>query len=306
MCSPSAVNGIAQWMTFGSVSAQWMLVTRRSPTSQPLAGALRALTRKPPSTLVAAPFEADPVGRAGRDRDGAGRDFAQERFGVDAVLVAPHLRGDEVRVHREGDRDSRIARAEHAQDLAHLGVRRADATECRWHKGGGHTGATEPFEGCDVELAGSIGVGCCRPQIVGDLRDFIEQLIGGGGGGGGVHRWLSWLERTDDVAARRVQRLDCPGTGSVPISDRGCAPSGLDRIEYFPASLSAVSSSSRSTHGDEGTGQGPLVGSEHEGRSGENGDRRRGASIRCRFGSCAPASRTHHAAAWTASAIWLS
>ncbi len=63
--TPSAVNGIPKWITLGSVSSQWMLVTRRSPTSQPLAGALRALTRKPPSTLVAVPLDRDPVRCAG-------------------------------------------------------------------------------------------------------------------------------------------------------------------------------------------------------------------------------------------------
>ena len=45
MLTPSALNGTEQWITCGpsGASSQRMLVTSTSPTSQPLAGPLRAL-----------------------------------------------------------------------------------------------------------------------------------------------------------------------------------------------------------------------------------------------------------------------
>ena len=97
MVTPSACIGIEQWSTCGpsGASSQRMLVTSTSPTSQPLAGPLRALTRKPPSTRRAVPFDADPVGRAGADEDGVVVDhLAEDRLGVHAVVVAPHLGGE--------------------------------------------------------------------------------------------------------------------------------------------------------------------------------------------------------------------
>ena len=59
MLTPSAVNGTAQWSTCGpsGASSQRMLVTSTLPTSQPLAFALRAETRYPPSTFWAVPFD---------------------------------------------------------------------------------------------------------------------------------------------------------------------------------------------------------------------------------------------------------
>src|SRR3546814_12230087 len=54
MLTPAAANGIAKCSTSPS---QLTLVTSTSPTSHPLAGALRALTRYPPSTRTACPLE---------------------------------------------------------------------------------------------------------------------------------------------------------------------------------------------------------------------------------------------------------
>jgi hypothetical protein len=59
MLTPSVANGTEKWITCAPSGplSQRALLTTMSPTGAPLDGVLRAVTRNPPSTGVAIPFE---------------------------------------------------------------------------------------------------------------------------------------------------------------------------------------------------------------------------------------------------------
>ena len=102
-------------------------------------------------------------------------------LGVHPVVVAPHLGGDEMRVHGERDGRRRVVPAELPQHVAHLAVRGTAATELDRHQGAREADGPERVERGDRQLAAAVVLGDLGPKADADVASDP-------GEGGGVVR----------------------------------------------------------------------------------------------------------------------
>ncbi|SLI92556.1 Uncharacterised protein [Mycobacteroides abscessus subsp. abscessus] len=101
--------------------------------------------------------------------------------------MPPHLGGDEVAVHGEGDRGARVVAAEFAQYRADLGVGGPAPAEFDRHARGGQAVLAQCVDGGGGDDAGAVAVGDLGAQRRTDRAGAIDPVHGGLGSGESSH-----------------------------------------------------------------------------------------------------------------------
>lgn len=133
--------------------------------------------------LGGAAVRPDPVRCAGADQDGPiVDDLAEDLLCVHAVEMPPHLGGNDVGVHREGDGRRRVMGTQRPQDLSHGGVGRSSSTEVAGYERGRHPRLPEELERLGIDLSGAVAFVDLRSKRCADLLGAGGPVRGRGSG----------------------------------------------------------------------------------------------------------------------------